>query len=242
MKVLYGQTMDRTRGGIPLGQYFYDLTEDMLYVGHPDHPFGKAVGGIMMGTTAQREATVIPNNQLYLDTDDKSLWVGDGSTAGGVAITGGGSPGPKGDPGEPGPPGPDGIAGTPGTAGEPGDPGIAGTPGTPGDPGPSGATVTVENVTGTTYTVVSADAGKIKRFTNASGCTVTLNTGVLDVGESVSLLQEAAGTVTLAAGSGMSLETSTGFDMATNGEHAIIGAMCDATDHAVVFGERSATA
>jgi len=52
----------------------------------------------------------------------------------------------------------------------------------------------VENVAGTTYTIVPGDANKIKRFTNASGCTVDLATSAGDI--FVDLLAAAsAGTV-----------------------------------------------
>lgn len=42
-------------------------------------------------TTVQRELVVWPAGVLIYDTDDETLYVGDGSTAGGVA-QGGGSP------------------------------------------------------------------------------------------------------------------------------------------------------
>lgn len=69
-------------------------------------------------------------------------------------------------------------------------------------------TVTTEAVAGTSYTVLAADSGKIKRFTDASAVTVTLPDGI-DVGSVVELLAWGAGGVTI-QGNGTSTVNQTG--------------------------------
>jgi hypothetical protein len=59
-------------------------------------------------------------------------------------------------------------------------------------------------VSATTYTLRAADKGRIKEFTNASGCTVTLPND-LDVGFNALLCQAGSGAVTLEAESGATL-------------------------------------
>ena len=89
------------------------------------------------------------------------------------------------------------VFGGAGPQGPPGPPGPAGPPSTvPGPTGPQGAAgpagdwttaQTVEAVAGTAYSLVSADAGKLKRLTGAAP-TITLPSGVLAVGQRVDLV------------------------------------------------------
>jgi len=69
-------------------------------------------------------------------------------------------------------------------------------------------TQTVETVTGTTYSVVAADVGKMKATTNASAVTVTLPTPTslsLAVGDIVYFRNQGAGIITFAAGAGATI-------------------------------------
>lgn len=64
------------------------------------------------------------------------------------------------------------------------------------------------DVTGSTYTLQAADAGKTLTFTNAAGCAITVPSAVFAPGNRVDLIHGAtAGPVTLVAGSGMTLQS-----------------------------------
>jgi hypothetical protein len=69
------------------------------------------------------------------------------------------------------------------------------------------SSVTAKNVTGTTYTFVTADAGKLLRFTHVSGCTATLPSGLTSGWYTNVVRVAGAGTLTLSAGSGATLES-----------------------------------
>jgi hypothetical protein len=101
--------------------------------------------------------------------------------------------------------------------------------------------VTIEDVTTTTYTFVTADAGKIKRFTNASGCSATVNTGTFSQGDSVGVQQgNSAGQITVVAGSGVTVKTTK--TLKTNGAGALTGLVCQTTSTGFIFvGDRAAT-
>lgn len=57
------------------------------------------------------------------------------------------------------------------------------------------------------YALSSEDAGKILRSTAATGITVTFNSGVFQIGEQITVYQAGAGQVTIAAGSGVTINT-----------------------------------
>lgn len=63
--------------------------------------------------------------------------------------------------------------------------------------------------TGTTYTLVSGDLGKLVTLSNASGITLTIPPSVFSAGNQIHIQQIGAGQVTLAQGSGVTI-TSTG--------------------------------
>ena len=65
---------------------------------------------------------------------------------------------------------------------------------------------TVEDVTGTTYTFQAEDNGKMKRFTNAAGCTATVPSGLTAGWSSIAYRADGAGNVTLTAGAGATYE------------------------------------
>jgi hypothetical protein len=87
-----------------------------------------------------------------------------------------------------GPTGPTGPASTvPGPTGPTGPAGPTGETGATGPTGPAGpveTTQVVEVVATTTYTILAADAGKLKRLTGAS-CTVTLPAAGVSTGQRV---------------------------------------------------------
>jgi hypothetical protein len=63
--------------------------------------------------------------------------------------------------------------------------------------------------TGTTYTLVAADLGKLVTLSNASGITLTVPPSVFTTGNIINIQQIGAGQVTLAQGAGVTI-TSTG--------------------------------
>ena len=72
----------------------------------------------------------------------------------------------------------------------------------------AGTTLTVNAQTGTTYTLVLADAAnKLVQLNNASGITLTLPPSVFSVGQQINVYQRGAGQVTFAQGSGVTIRS-----------------------------------
>ena len=57
------------------------------------------------------------------------------------------------------------------------------------------------------YSIGSDDAGKVLRSTGGSATNVTVNSGLLEAGDQIVIIQYGAGTVTMVAGSGVTLRT-----------------------------------
>lgn len=92
------------------------------------------------------------------------------------------------------------------------------------------AEVAVNSQSGTTYTLVLADKGRIIETTNASAVTVTVptNAGVaFPVGSMIEVYQAGAGTVTIAGAGGVTLQ---GSPLTTAGQHKSIFLRKRATD------------
>lgn len=70
-------------------------------------------------------------------------------------------------------------------------------------------TISFNAQTGTTYTLVASDVGKLVTLSNASGITLTVPPSVFSAGNIINIQQIGAGQVTLAQGSGVTI-TSTG--------------------------------
>lgn len=64
----------------------------------------------------------------------------------------------------------------------------------------------VKEISGTSYTLLEGDSGKVLYFTSGSAVTVTVPSG-LPVGFNVALIQSGAGTVTVAAGGGTTVNS-----------------------------------
>lgn len=96
--------------------------------------------------------------------------------------------------------------------------------------------------TGTTYTAVLTDDGKLVTCDNASGITLTIppNSSVaFGIGTQINIMQLGAGQVTIAAGSGVTLQ-SQGSKLKTNGQYSVATCAKIATDTWVVVGNLSA--
>ena len=102
--------------------------------------------------------------------------------------------------------------------------------------------LTLNAQTGTTYTLVLADAGKFVTQSNASGITTTIppNSSVaFPIGTQVNLLQLGAGQVTVAAGSGVTIR-SQGSKLKLNGQYATATLVKIGTDEWVLLGNTAA--
>jgi hypothetical protein len=64
---------------------------------------------------------------------------------------------------------------------------------------------TTGTTSGATYTLALADANNIVTTTNTSGVTVTVPASIFAAGDNITILQDAAGQVTFAAGSGVTI-------------------------------------
>lgn len=65
--------------------------------------------------------------------------------------------------------------------------------------------LTLNAQTGTTYTLVAGDSGKLVTMSNASSITLTLPPSVFAAGEQINIAQTGAGQVTFAQGSGVTI-------------------------------------
>ena len=99
----------------------------------------------------------------------------------------------------------------------------------------------IKSISAASYTLLAADAGSLLIFTSATAITVTVNSGVLPQGTVVCVRQGAAGQVTLAAGSGVTFQSSDNL-LATRVQGAQIAIISDngSTQYGVI-GERNAT-
>lgn len=95
---------------------------------------------------------------------------------------------------------------------------------------------------GTTYTLVLTDAGKLVTLNNASSITLTIpaNASVaFAIGDQINLLQLGAGQVTVAAGGGVTIR-SEGSKLKLKDQYAIATCVKIATDEWVLVGNLAA--
>lgn len=67
--------------------------------------------------------------------------------------------------------------------------------------------LTLNAQTGTTYTAVAGDSGKLVTLSNASSITLTLPPTTYNIGEQINIVQLGAGQVTFAQGSGVTIRS-----------------------------------
>ena len=105
------------------------------------------------------------------------------------------------------------------------------------------AMIAINAQTGTTYTTVLADDGKLVTCDNAASIALTIppNSSVAyGIGTQINIMQmDATGTVTITAGAGVTLR-SAGSKLKTNGQYAVATCAKIATDTWVVVGNLSA--
>jgi hypothetical protein len=93
--------------------------------------------------------------------------------------------------------------------------------------------------TGTTYTLVAADLGKLVTLSNASGITLTVPPSVFAAGNIINIQQIGAGQVTLAQGAGVTI-TSTGATASApklRAQYSAASIICTASNTFTVVGD-----
>ena len=104
------------------------------------------------------------------------------------------------------------------------------------------AMVAINAQTGTTYSVVLSDDGKLITCDNASSIALTIvpNSSVaFGIGTQINVMQLAAGTVTITAGAGVTLR-SAGSKLKTDAQYAVATCLKIASDTWVVVGNLKA--
>jgi hypothetical protein len=104
------------------------------------------------------------------------------------------------------------------------------------------AMIALNAQTGTTYTAVLGDDGKLVTCDNASAIALTIppNSSVaFGIGTQINIMQLGAGQVTITAGAGVTLR-SAGSKLKTNAQYAVATCCKIATDTWVVVGNLSA--
>lgn len=104
------------------------------------------------------------------------------------------------------------------------------------------AMIAINAQTGTTYTTVLADDGKLITCDNGSAIALTIppNSSVAyGIGTQINIMQLGAGQVTITAGAGVTLR-SAGNKLKTNAQYAVATCAKIATDTWVVVGNLSA--
>jgi hypothetical protein len=104
------------------------------------------------------------------------------------------------------------------------------------------AMIAINAQTGTTYTTVLADDGKLVTCDNAASIALTIppNSSVAyGIGTQINIMQLGAGTVTITAGAGVTLQ-SDGSKLKTNAQYAVATCAKIATDTWVVVGNLKA--
>jgi len=156
-----------------------------------------------------------------------------------------GAKGATGDTGPTGAKGATGDTGPTGAKGATGDTGPTGAKGATGDTGPPGPAypTAINNQTGSTYTIVTTDAGKLVKCTRSSAQTITIPTNAsqaFSVGAKVGFMQGGTGTVSITGASGVTVRSQ---DSAYNlvGQYATALAVKLATDEWVVDGNLKAS-
>lgn len=97
--------------------------------------------------------------------------------------------------------------------------------------------VAINAQTGTTYTAVVGDVGKLITASNAAAIALTIPPSVFAVGDQINIMQGTGGSgvVTITAGAGVTLN-SNGAKLKTNGQFAVATILCTASNVFLVFG------
>lgn len=103
------------------------------------------------------------------------------------------------------------------------------------------STLSFNAQTGTTYTLVAADLGKLVTLSNASAITLTVPPSVFSAGNQIHIQQIGAGQVTFAQGSGVTI-TSTGATASApklRAQYSAATIICTASNTFTILGDLS---
>ena len=104
------------------------------------------------------------------------------------------------------------------------------------------AMIAINAQTGTTYSVVLSDDGKLVTCDNAASISLTIvpnSTAAFGIGTQINIMQLGAGTVTITAGAGVTLQ-SAGSKLKTDAQYAVATCLKIASDTWVVVGNLKA--
>lgn len=98
------------------------------------------------------------------------------------------------------------------------------------------AIVAINAQTGTTYTAVASDVGKLVTLSNAAAIALTIPPSVFAVGDQINIMQGTGGSgVVTISGASVTLN-SNGAKLKTNGQYAVATILCTAANTFLVFG------
>lgn len=97
-----------------------------------------------------------------------------------------------------------------------------------------GASITTQS--GTTYAPAVTDVGNWIRFTNGAAITITINNSIFSANDEIIFEQAGSGVFTVAAGAGVTLNSSGGL-LSSNGQYSVVGIKFLSASVAVVFGD-----
>jgi len=102
------------------------------------------------------------------------------------------------------------------------------------------AIVAINAQTGTTYTLVAGDVGKLVTLSNAAAIALTVPPSVFAVGDQINIMQGTGGSgVVTISGASVTLN-SNGTKLKTNGQFAVATILCTAANTFVVLGNLTA--
>lgn len=99
--------------------------------------------------------------------------------------------------------------------------------------------LTLNPQTGTSYTLDATDSGKLVTLSNAGAITLTVPSSVFSAGEQINIAQTGAGQVTLAQGSGVTINSNgaTATAPAIRAQYSAATIICTASDTFLVIGD-----
>lgn len=99
--------------------------------------------------------------------------------------------------------------------------------------------ITVNAQTGTSYTLVVGDVGRLVTCSNAAAITVTIPASTFAIGDQINIMQLGAGQVTFAPAATVTMKSS-GTKTKTFGQYAVATLICIATNDWVLVGNIAA--
>jgi len=95
--------------------------------------------------------------------------------------------------------------------------------------------ITVNAQTGTSYTLVVGDVGRLVTCSNAASITVTIPASTFAIGDQINIMQLGAGQVTFSPAATVTMKSS-GTKTKTFGQYAVATLICIATNDWVLVG------